>query len=64
MTPEQMGTIAARYDTTMSWAMLRCLCLMGVTVAVPRERTHAYDHLTWCMLNYDVPNQRKRREGM
>lgn len=59
-----MGEIAARYDTAMSWAMLRCLALMGVEFHVPCERTHAYDHITWCMLNRDVPNARKRKQGL
>lgn len=64
MTPYDMGRIASRYDTTMSWAMLRCLALMGVGFDVPRERTHAYDHILWCFRNEDVPTTAKRRRGM
>lgn len=50
-----MAEIAARYDTAMSWAMLRALSEAGVAVCTPRRRTHAYDHLAWCFRNYGSP---------
>lgn len=50
-----MAEIAARYDTAMSWAMLRALSEAGVAVCAPRRRTHAYDHLAWCFRNYGSP---------
>lgn len=51
----EMAEIAARYDTAMSWAMLRALLEEGVAVCVPCRRTHAYDHLAWCFCNHGSP---------
>lgn len=51
----EMGRIATRYDTTMSWAMLRALASAGVAIAAPRSRAHAYDHLLWCFANHGSP---------
>lgn len=58
VTPHEMAEIASRHDTAMSWAMLRCLLSMGVTVRLPRSRTHAYDHIGWCFLNLGSPMDR------
>lgn len=63
MTPETIGQIASRYDTTMSRAMLRCLERMGVGY-LRRDGTRAYDHLIWCFRNVDVPCNRKRKMGL
>lgn len=51
----EMAEIAARYDTAMSWAMLRALSEVGVAVCAPLRRTHAYDHLAWCFRNCGSP---------
>ena len=52
---ETMARIAARYDTAMSWAMLRALSEAGVSACAPRTRRHAYDHLVWCFRNHGSP---------
>lgn len=65
MTLPEIAAIAARYDTSMSWAMLRALLERGVSVRLPRRRRHQYDHARayevtheeaeWCMRhNRDV----------
>lgn len=65
MTLTEIAAIAARHDTTMSWAMLRALLARGVSVRLPRRRRHQYDHTrahevtpeeaAWCMChNRDV----------
>ena len=65
MTLPEIAAIAARHDTTMSWAMLRALLERGVSVRLPRSRRHQYDHArahevtpeeaVWCMRhNRDV----------
>ena len=65
MTLPEIAAIAARHDTTMSWAMLRALLERGVSVRLPRRRRHQYDHAhayevtheeaAWCMChNRDV----------
>ncbi|WP_314944846.1 hypothetical protein [Olsenella uli] len=65
MTLTEIAAIAARHDTTMSWAMLRALLERGVSVRLPRRRRHQYDHThahevtpeeaAWCMRhNRDV----------
>ena len=61
----EMAAIAARYDTVMSWAMLRALLEAGVSVRLPAKRRHAHDHaralevtereLAWCMANRSSP---------
>lgn len=65
MTLERMAEIAARYDTAMSWAMVRALLERGVSVRLPRTRLHAMDHsrayepdpadVLWCMANHGSP---------
>lgn len=60
-----MAAIAARYDTVMSWAMLRALLEAGISVRLPPTRRHARDHaralevsecdLAWCMANRSSP---------
>lgn len=59
-----MAAIASRYDTAMSWAMLRALLDLGVSVRLPRTRAHAHDHLLatapdsdvmWCFANLGSP---------
>lgn len=65
MTLQTIADIAARYDTVFSWAMLRALLDLGVSVRLPRTRRHARDHArayevtpeeaAWCMShNKDV----------
>ena len=48
MTLFDIARIAARHDTTMSWAMLRALLERGVSVRLPRTRRHAHDHARAC----------------
>lgn len=55
MSLDEMATIAARYDTSMAWAMLRALADMGIVIATPRTASHAYDHLRWCFANHGSP---------
>lgn len=60
MALSEIAEIAARYDTVMSWAMLRCLLAMGVSVKLPKRREHAHDHdrfaeLEWCFENHGSP---------
>ncbi len=55
MTLQQMAAIAARYDTTMSWAMLRALLARGVSVRLPSRRRHQYEHMLWCFENHGSP---------
>lgn len=65
MTLERMAEIAARYDTAMSWAMVRALLERGVSVRLPPSRVHAMDHarayepdpadVLWCMANHGSP---------
>lgn len=60
-----MAAIAARYDTVMSWAMLRALLEAGISVRLPLTRRHARDHsralevserdLMWCVRNRESP---------
>lgn len=60
-----MAAIAARYDTVMSWAMLRALLEAGISVRLPPTRRHARDHsralevserdLKWCVRNRESP---------
>lgn len=60
-----MAAIAARYDTVMSWAMLRALLEAGISVRLPPTRRHARDHsralelserdLMWCVRNRESP---------
>ena len=65
MTLPEIAAIAARYDISMSWTMLRALLEHGVSVRLPRRRRHQYDHTrahevtpeeaAWCMRhNRDV----------
>ena len=70
MTLERMAEIAARYDTAMSWAMVRAILEHGVSVRLPRTRLHAMDHsrayepdpadVLWCMANRESPMDRLR----
>lgn len=55
MTLTEIAVIAARHDTTMSWAMLRALLERGVSVRLPRRRCHQYDHMRWCFENHGSP---------
>lgn len=48
VTTHEMAAIAARHDTAMSWAMLRALLALGVSVRLPRRRLHQHDHGRWC----------------
>ncbi len=50
----EIATIAVRYDTAMSCAMLRALADLGVRVTPPRC-TRAYDHLMECFRNHGSP---------
>ncbi|WP_278591442.1 hypothetical protein [Olsenella uli] len=65
VTLDDLAAIAARHDTSMSWALLRALLARGVSVRLPRARRHAHDHrrayevtteeALWCMRhNRDV----------
>lgn len=61
----EMAEIASRYDTAISWAMLRALSELGVSVGLPPTRAHAHDHargaevaygdLEWCFRNASSP---------
>lgn len=61
----EMAEIASRYDTAVSWAMLRALSELGVSVRLPPTRVHAHDHaratevayedLAWCFRNASSP---------
>lgn len=61
----EMAEIASRYDTAVSWAMLRALSELGVPVRLPPTRAHAHDHaraaevaygdLEWCFRNASSP---------
>lgn len=50
---ETMARIAARYDTAMSWAMLRELSCLGVAVRWPATRAHERDHARAYEVRYE-----------
>ena len=55
MTLHDIAAIAARYDTSMSWAMIRALLDLGVSVRLPRTRRHAHDHARAYEVTPEVP---------
>ena len=68
MTLRDIALIAARYDTSMSRAMMRALLVAGVEVAGRARRGRAasdaadprYAGMGWCMRNRDEGSARGR----
>lgn len=60
MTPAEVAEIAARYDTSMSRAMIRALRALGVAAPAAGGRTRAYDGMRWCFENHGSPMGRVR----